>query len=488
MKNIFWLIFWLVPASLNVWTARGDGTPVAPASQAEVAAGRIGTKFVSPKTMASGTASQQWLTFSSFEFQPSQNVQSTWKFAGTSLTNLQCVSLSPPLFMDTNDTTIRDTTIFKWVDNNGNVVRLMSYGSYGTVTNDVGVARSFDGGNTYQNIGYVNFGPTHWNQWSAKFAVDATNGLLMTVGLGAANSSGPTNNFVCNISTTTFTNFSNLRVLGQRQVNGSPLEQSSGQIIYYNGLYNYFDSVGVQYTNATLGPTGWAVAYSDLTFGQNFGFAGPMIVNFNGLWYWFESDGSLTYWYSTDLQSWKGQTGQPVNYPPYDPPIVILGSWQEGGCVVDNFALPTPVVTPTGTNSLPSWLEMSQLMPPGGHSLATGVTVSNYSAVISSGSGLVANTNMGWIITTVPGNFYCSIGLGLYIAGGGGNVAIQWLTNGVTTGVTNQLASILPSGTTGLVIQNSPTRHEAAGTTNSWAVVSSNPTACTNVFFGLYQH
>lgn len=237
---------------------------------------------------------------------------------------------------------VRDASQFKWVDNNGNVYFLMSYGAYWFTpatggSNTVGIARSYDGGNSYSPLGYINFGAGIQYSWSAKFAANSTNGLILTAAIGGVNPSGPTNNCVADISFNNFTNWSNLRVLGTRTDGGAANpEQSSGIILYQNGLYNYFDTVGQQHTNSTLGPTGWKIAYSDNTGSAQFANSGPTVIFLNGRWYWFATDSGVSYITSSDLNHWVGTNGSPVYFAPYDLPssLAITGLANEGTAIV----------------------------------------------------------------------------------------------------------------------------------------------------------
>ncbi len=263
-------------------------------------------------------------------FQHHTNLQAMWEYTGTTPTNLALVS-ALPIFTDTNVAAVRDPSHFKWVDNNNKVHYLLSYGAYSNNSiNVVGVATSVDDRN-YATLGYIDFGG-HSNQWSAKFCVNATNGLMMTVALG--DTPQPTNAFVCDINPTNFLKFSNLRYLNIKPASHQGDEQSAGQLLYRGGIQYYFSSSGDEFTNAN-GPVqdGWRLAGNDGV--SSIGRAGPSVFKYNGTWYWFTTDVGLQYIYSTDLVHWLGAAGQPVFFAPHDSPIMISNAWNEGAFIVE---------------------------------------------------------------------------------------------------------------------------------------------------------
>lgn len=322
----------------------GNAATSTTATTATNLVGSVSLAQLPASVITNGVNYQSFLTYSTFGLNPgAQTASNVWLYFGLTATNLTLTS-SNALFVDTNGYAVRDPAQFKWTDNNGNVYFLLTYGAYyfnnNANSNIVGVAQSLDFGKTYKSLGYINFSNAWAHQWSAKLATDSTNGLLMTVAFGPTVGGSPTNNFICKINTTNFLSYSGLRVLGTYGL-GTP-EQSSGILLYNSGLYYYFDSSGDLDTNSTLGPTGWGWAFNDNSFSWSFGNAGPSVVQFNGLWYWFVSDNVLTFITSTNLQDWRGSSGGKVFFPPYDGPYTALSYFQEGTAIVGNYAIQPP--------------------------------------------------------------------------------------------------------------------------------------------------
>jgi len=273
-----------------------------------------------------------------------------WQFAGTTPTNFTLTSFVP-LFQDTNFpyVNVRDPYCFRWVDNNGGLHYILTYTTHYTdpvnsPTPGPGVAVSTDDRN-FVFQGYLNFGTNYFSQWSPKMFADATNGLHLGVALGSSiPNTPPTNAFICDISTTNFTQWSNLRWNDSvthavwYSVNGP--EASSGSYVYTNGLYYYFSSGGEEFINTNLQSLGWfsVFATNDVNIGANAG-SGPSILFSQGLWYWFTTDGHLFYLTSPDLTNWTPNifTNSSLR------PLVATNTWQEGSVRADQFATPPPL-------------------------------------------------------------------------------------------------------------------------------------------------
>jgi len=293
----------------------------------------------------------------------------------------------------------------------------MSYGAYPNLseTSMVGIATSPDDVN-WTKLGYISFTNLGYNiAFSSKFHVNATNGLFLTVALGI-NGIIPTNAFICDIAPTNFLTYSNLRFINtSTSVLGA--EQSAGDMVYNNGIYYYFNSNGEEFTNSTLASSGWKTAAGNLS--QNIGSAGPSVFYYNGLWYWFTTDGFLSYIYSTDLINWFGAGSQPVYSPPYANAIILINPFQEGKFIVENYAQPPPIQSISASS-------------------ITGLTTN----AITSGTNsvVVSSTN---VVINIPatGNFSINVG----------GVSAFRVTNGVAYGngggLTNLNASQLTTGT-----------------------------------------
>jgi len=152
------------------------------------------------------------------------------------------------------------------------------------------------------------------------------------VALGASVAGfGPTNPFVCDLNSTNFLQFSNLRpILYNDGVDGP--EVSAGVMFYTNSIYYYFSSIGKEWTNSSVASTGWMLAHPDKIMTT----AGPSVVLYNGLWYWFATDGQFQYSTSTDLLNWS-------------PVIVATNFFQEGSALVEDYCAPLPPSTGNGT-------------------------------------------------------------------------------------------------------------------------------------------
>jgi len=394
---------------------------------------------------------QTW--FSVTTFQVTTNTFSVWKYAGTTPTNLTLVS-SNPMYVDSSVAQVRDPSHFKYTDNNGQVTYLLSYGAYPNLseTSMVGIATSPDDVN-WTKLGYISFTNLGYNiAFSSKFHVNATNGLFMTVALGI-DGIIPTNAFILDINPTNYLQYSNLRFIN---ISADPdgAEQSAGDMLYYNGIYYYFDSDQIELTNSTLSTTGWGLAAGNVNASQQQ--SGPSVFNYNGKWYWFTSDQTLNYIYSTNLLTWYGAANQPFFSSPFANSISVLGSFQEGKFIVENYASTPPIFT----GSIPA-------------SSVTGLTTN----AITSGTNsvVVSSTN---VVINIPatGNFSINVGgvSAFSVSNGvpswsGTNNAVQnqqmvntsgsssnWVFNGNTTvyGSSNIFSNLRVTNLNGSMIQS----------------------------------
>jgi hypothetical protein len=220
-------------------------------------------------------------------------------------TNVYTLVSNTPIYQDTgtNQINLRDPYICQW-SSNGVTWYLLTYTThYGdwisSGTPGPAVATSLDGTN-FTLLGYVPLGTAYHAQWSPKFNLNATNGLVATVGLSASGGGAqPTNAFIYDVNLANLTNWTNPRWLNLAAAGAQRLEPSAGIIIFTNGMYHYFSSAGEEFTNTSLASvSGVSVNWNQADGRNPFGkylHAGPNVFFYNGLWYWFSTDNGLQY-------------------------------------------------------------------------------------------------------------------------------------------------------------------------------------------------
>lgn len=230
---------------------------------------------------------------------PTYNTNGVEMFAGTSPTNL-VLTANAPVYQDPNNIiNIRDPDHFKYTDNNGNTTYIMAYTThYGddvaSATPGYGVAVSPDDF-TWTFLGYVPY--PSWAIWSPKHFVDATNGLHVIFLSGSTDEdSQPDSYTIADVNPLNFlqvTNFRNLKVFDNYTPGGACIK-------YINGQYYFFSGNGAESANTALTAGGWNVINYD-TGMQN----GSTVVNYQGLWYWFNTFPNVAYITSPDLTNWS---------------------------------------------------------------------------------------------------------------------------------------------------------------------------------------
>lgn len=224
-------------------------------------------------------------------------------FAGPSPLNLSAAGV---VFTDTNfalNPVVRDVCHIAYTDNAGKTTYLLAW-SHLNVSQGMGLATSPDDVN-YTFFSYVplSCSPNFSNQacWSPKLFVNATNGLEVTALLGPTNSAAtPTNIFVGELNPITFTNASVMRVLTtDANIGGAAM-------VYSQGLYYYYSSSGVVWTNTTLTSTGWKSSWTNGTT-----MIGGTVCSYAGALYWFSTFGGGSITYST-ATNYAGPWSAPV--------------------------------------------------------------------------------------------------------------------------------------------------------------------------------
>jgi hypothetical protein len=220
-------------------------------------------------------------------------------FVGISPTNL-VLTQNTPVYQDPNNIiNIRDPDHFKYTDNKGKTTYIMAYTThYGdwvaSPTPGYGVAVSTDDF-TWTFLGYVPY--PSWAIWSPKHFVDATNGLHVIFLSGPTNEDDQPDSYtIADVNPMNFlqvTNFRNLNVYDNFTPGGACIK-------YINGLYYFFSGNGAESANTALTGDGWNVINYH-TGTQN----GSTVINYNGLWYWFNTYPNVAYIPSPDLTNWS---------------------------------------------------------------------------------------------------------------------------------------------------------------------------------------
>lgn len=242
------------------------------------------------------------------------NTNGMFAYTSTSISNGYSLESSAPIFTSgfSPFNTMRDTCVLKW-SSNGVPFYIMTADMQtgAAATNFMPgplIATSLNGTNWTQQ-GFVNLltnNPLGTNLgyiWSPKYSINATNGLVATVGLGPFLAHASTNAFIYDVNPTNFFQWTNPRWINLHAATGGG-EPSAGILYYTNGIYYYFDSVGDEVTNSVLAQNGWAVPNGNEN-SSTWGAQGPTLVFCNGLYYWFTTGpGNIQYITSPDLIHW----------------------------------------------------------------------------------------------------------------------------------------------------------------------------------------
>jgi hypothetical protein len=256
-----------------------------------------------------------------------------WLYQASNPTNGYSLITSNPMYVDNNVLNVRDPYICKWISN-GVPVYILSYtahngNAFTSATPGPGVATSYNGTN-FTFLGYANLTTNYFSQWSPKFCINSTNGLIATVGLSAGTPGAqPTNAAVFDVSINNLLTWSNPRLLpGQFNAGVAGNEPSAGVILYTNSLYYYFNSSADECTNSTLNPNTWGYLNID---NARWSHAGPVVFNFNGLWYWYTTDGGFRCITSPDLIHWTNNVFGGVN-----PTLTTFSPAAQEGVILPN--------------------------------------------------------------------------------------------------------------------------------------------------------
>ena len=323
-----------------------------------------------PPTVRTTTLNANW-RFNLYTFGVGNGATNgMWMYSGPSNpTNNFSLTSATPIFSGTNSAfqTVRDTYVVKSVDSQGNVTYILTatIQKVESSTNFLPgplVAISPDGINWTQQ-GFINvytnnpLGTNLAYVWSPK--INIVNGQMKaTVGLGSGipNDGGPTNAFIYDVDPANLFAWSNPRWIDLKKADGDS-EPSAGILFWTNNLYYYFSSGGDELTNSALTQEGWGSPNGNNQFlGDDtmWAEAGPSLQWYNGLYYWFETDGGLLqYLTSPDLIHWTPNPFDPVSPQPpnavYEPDGVTLIPSQEGSLVFEQFASPPPNGNFTGS-------------------------------------------------------------------------------------------------------------------------------------------
>lgn len=238
-------------------------------------------------------AQQPTPTYRLFMFQPTFSAATNQVIAFAGASPFSLASLGA-VFTDTNpgvNDLIRDVCHVAYTDNTGKTTYLLSWSHY-FVGQGMGLATSPDDVN-YTFCSYVPLtcSSSFSNQacWSPKIFVNATNGLEVTALLGPTNSGAtPTNIFVGELSPITFTNPSVMRVLT------TDANIGGAAALYSKGVYYYYSSSGVVWTNTALASTGWKSSWTNSAM-----MIGGSVCSYAGALYWFSTFGGGSPTYST---------------------------------------------------------------------------------------------------------------------------------------------------------------------------------------------
>lgn len=382
-----------------------------------------------PATVSTNINTKTFIAFTSFSPSPATPINGVYQFQGDSVTNTFITTSTngaDALYMDPSGFATRDPAHLKWTDNKGNVTYLLSYN---TTHTNIGVATSTDDRH-WTFTGYILFSTNYGAQFSPKFFINATNGLMLSLALGLSQFIGTNAPMVCKISETNFTNYSGLFLIPTKGLFDIG-EQSSGTHLYYNGLYYYFDTGGDEFTNNAEAPTGWGL----LNDGQdnNWANSGPSVVNFKGMWYWFVTDGVQLVIKSPDLINWTDLLGVSVFSAPFSSGSPVNTSMNnEGTAIVENYATPPPYFSGVVTNGQ-SGVTLGLTRPCNGSGL-TNLVLSNITGI-----GDLAGKNAASASVTGATNVWGSLNpTNLPYAAQGATAALTNLSNGNGAALTNQ--------------------------------------------------
>jgi len=308
-----------------------------------------------------------------------------WLFSSTTFTNNFSLRSFAPIYQDPHNNFIRDSYVTKLTDATGRTRYLLSYTTHFTVddvcsgTPGPGVALSDDGVH-FTFLGDVKL-PNGANtncyaQWSPKFHLNAR---IATVSLSGGDTCNmPTNAVMYDVNPTNLLLWSNPRPIFIPSPYGS--EISAGVMIYTNGLYYYFSSMGEEFCNNALVSTGWQPIY---TREPSLG-AGPCVFNFKGLWYWFGTDLGTLYMTSYDLTNWTS-------------PVSCGFASQEGSVIPEQYAVDEPTMLSV-TNTLAAMGDTNLI---GSTSNGVQVVVSLASLLLPVTSNRIVSVNGSQVIGAV---------------------------------------------------------------------------------------
>lgn len=218
MKTLFCTLL----ICLCVWTASGDGTPVVPATQAEVNAGVNGSKFVSPKTLGGWGGGMNVLT---------NNYATDVNFAGSLFMNNVTY---PDSFLSIDPAVGQASIGDSQQDRNGTFVTVDDFGSQVTIRGPLGI---FLSGSTHVDNSLLVGGAITGNGIGITNVPAKTNFITLTY-IGATNvlvdfSQG--NYFSLAVTANTYLIPTNINYMG---AGGAVVNVTNGGTLGYTFLFN----------------------------------------------------------------------------------------------------------------------------------------------------------------------------------------------------------------------------------------------------------